>query len=132
MVEPVTSLTYDRVEQAMKDAVPEVQDKYPALLSWYSDPDPYTLFAFVLKPVLKPALKSEDSLVLLRIFRFFEQMACSSDIKVPNLLQIQIFEWLVGEPENLTTAWKYMGDETKNIARRTAQIRHCEDNLPEE
>ena len=126
----MTSLTYDRVEQAMKDAVPEVENNYPSLLSWYPHPDPYALFTFVLKPVLKPALESDDSQVLTRVFRFFEEMARSSDIQVPNLLQIQVFEWLVGEPGNLATAWKYMSEETKNVARRTARILHCEDNLP--
>jgi len=127
----MVSLTYDRVEQAMKDAVPEVENNYPSLLSWHPNPDPNTLFTFVLKPILKPALESDDSSVLTRVFRFFEEMACSSDIQVPNLLQIQVFEWLVGEPDNLATAWKYMGEGTKNVARRTARIRRCEDNLPE-
>jgi|GEM_PF-5057490 hypothetical protein len=44
------NLTYDGVEQAMKDAVPEVQDKYPELLRWHTDPPGlYTLFSQVLK-----------------------------------------------------------------------------------
>jgi len=59
-------------------------------------------------------------------------MAISPDIQVTNLLQIEVFEWLVGESRDLSTAWKYMGEETKNIARRTARIRRCEHNLPKE
>ena len=63
---------------------------------------------------------------------FFEQMARSSDIRVANLLQVEIFERLVREPNRLATAWKFMGPETKKIARDTARIWRCEENLPEE
>ena len=128
----MTNLTYDGVEEAMKGAVPEVQARYPDLLSWYPNPDPYTLFTFVLEPVLKPALTSGKAEALIRIFGFFEEMARSSDIKVRNLLQVGIFEELVGVPDKLAAAWKYMGDETKSIARQTARIRRCEDNLPKD
>jgi hypothetical protein len=74
-------MTYDRVEQAMKDAVPEVQDKYPELLRWHTGPQgPYTLFAQALQPVLLPALSSGSD-PLKRIFGFFEAMAGSSDVQ---------------------------------------------------
>lgn len=115
----------------MKDAVPEVQEHYPGLVSWHPNPGLYILFNFVLRPVLSPALDTgRDAALLRRIFDFFEEMARSSDIHVVNLLQVEIFERLVGEPERLATAWTFMGEETKNVARRTAQIRHCEGNLP--
>lgn len=117
----------------MKDAVPEVQEHYPSLVSWHPNPGLYTLFDSVLRPVMSPALDAGTDVALLkRIFDFFEEMARSSDIQVVNLLQVEIFERLVGEPERLATAWKFMGEETKNIARRTARIRHCEDNLPKD
>jgi hypothetical protein len=59
-------------------------------------------------------------------------MARSADVQVVNLLQIEIFEWLVGDSARLATAWKYMGPETKKLARRTAQIWHREENLPKD
>jgi hypothetical protein len=128
----MTTLTYDGINEALQAAIPEVRGHDASLLKAYADSGPYIVFAFSLKPVLKSALKSNDSQLLARIFRFFEQMAISPDIQVTNLLQIEVFEWLVGESRDLSTAWKYMGEETKNIARRTARIRRCEHNLPKE
>jgi hypothetical protein len=129
----MTSLTYDRVEQAMKEAVPEVEQHYPGLVSWHPEPGLYTLFDCALRPVFTPALDSGmDTSLLKRIFDFFEEMACSSDIQVVNLLQVEIFERLVREPNRLATAWKFMGPQTKKIARDTARIWRCEENLPEE
>ena len=70
--------------------------------------------------------------MLKRVFNFFEEMARPSDIQVPNLLQVGIFEWLVGDKAKISVAWTYMGQETKKIARDTARIRRCQENLPEE
>ncbi len=126
-------LTYDRVEQAMKDAVPEVEEHYPGLISWHPDPGLYTLFDCVLRPVFTPALDSgKDTSLLERIFDFFEEMARSSDVQVVNLLQVEVFERLVGEPNRFAVAWKYMGPETKKIAGNTARIWGREENLPQE
>jgi hypothetical protein len=127
-------LTYDCVEQAMKDAVPEVQDKYSELLSWHTDPPGiYTLFAFVLEPVLLSALSSgSDPALLKRIFNFFEAMARSSDVHVRNLLQVEILEQLVGDKTKLSVAWSHMGQATRKITQETARIRRSEQNLPEE
>jgi hypothetical protein len=129
----MSSLTYDHVEQAMKDAVPEVEEHYPSLINWHPTPGLHTLLNFVLRPVMSSALDTgKDAALLRRIFDFFEEMARSSDLRVVNLLEVEIFERLVGEPERLATAWKFMGEETKNVARRTARMRHCEGNLPED
>lgn len=127
------NLTYERVEQSMKEAVPEVEEHYAGLISWHPDPGLYTLFDCVLRPVLAPALDSGKDIALLkRIFRFFGEMAHSPDVRVVNLLQVEIFERLVREPGRLATAWKFMEPETKNVARNTARIWHCEENLPDE
>jgi hypothetical protein len=129
-------LTYEKVNDALLSVVPEFQERYKRELSWWQGPEPpgqYTVFGFVAKPAVRELLNSnEESALLKRIFDFFEEMARSSDIQVPNLLQIEIFEWLIGDPERLAMAWKYMGDETKAVARRTARIRRCEENLPEQ
>jgi hypothetical protein len=130
----MNDLTYEKVNDALLSVVPEFQDRYKRELSWWEGPDPpgqYTVFGFVAKPAVRELLSANTEPALLtRIFDFFEEMAGSSDIQVPNLLQIEIFEWLVGDPEGLATAWKFMGPKTKTIARDTARIRRCEKNLP--
>jgi hypothetical protein len=127
-------LTFENVSDALLSALPEFQERYRRELSWWQGPEPpgqYTVFGFVTKPAVRDLLGSNKEPALLkRIFDFFEEMARSSDIQVPNLLQIEIFEWLIGDPERLATAWKYMGEETKTVARRTARTLRCEQNLP--
>jgi hypothetical protein len=114
-------------------AVPELQERYRRELDLYAGevPGQYVVFGFVLKPYLRNTLASHLSPpILKRVFSFFEEMATSLDIEVVNLLQVGIFETLVGEPNNLATAWRYMGEETKKIACETARTRRCEQNLP--
>ena len=127
-------LTFDKVNDALLSVLPEFQERYEREVNWWHGPEPpgqYTVFGFVVKPFVQQLLDSDDKPALLkRIFDFFEEMARSSDIQVPNLLQIEIFEWLVGDPERLVNAWKYMGEETKAVARRTARTLRCERNLP--
>lgn len=133
----IEKLSYAEVDKALIDAVPEIRPRLEKEFEWRSQigghPRPYDVVLFVLKPLLKELidLRTDDALVQ-RIFDFFEQMARSTDLEVVNLLQVCIFEGLVGEPERLSAAWKYMGKETKAIAQRTAKIRRCEQNLPTE
>lgn len=131
-----TSLNYSNVDKELLAAVPQLEERYKEEAQWQHDvggkPGQYDVVCFVLKPFLRELLDRDESLNLLqRLFDFFEQMARSSDIQVPNLLQVGIFESLVGEPKRLVTAWKFMGPETKKIARNTARIWRCEENLPE-
>ncbi len=130
----MNELKFDTVDKALLRAIPELQEHYGQGLAWWKwddHPGQYIICGFVLEPFLKELLGSNrDPAILKRIFDFFEDMARSSDIQVVNLLQVEIFEDLVGEPDRLALAWKYMGEETKNLARRTARIRRCEHNLP--
>lgn len=130
---------YEEVISALLGAVPEIKDRYERSAAWQAEvevgarPTHYEVVESMLQPLLKDQLDMDQNPALLRrIFEFFEQMAGSSDLQVVNLLQVGIFENLVGYPNRLATAWKYMGPETKNIARQTARIFHCEKNLPRE
>jgi hypothetical protein len=130
----MNDLAFSKVTDALLSVLPEFQDRYRRELSWWQGPEPpgqYTVFGFVAKPIVRELLSSDTEPALLkRIFDFFEEMARSSDIEVPNLLQIEIFEWLVGDPGRLATGWKYMGEKSKALACSMARIRHCEQNLP--
>jgi|ERR1700694_2999928 len=124
------------MSSSLLTALPELRERYEQGLGWWQGPEPpgqYVVFGFVVDPVLRDLLSSnKEPAMLKRVFNFFEEMARSSDIQVPNLLQVGIFEWLVGDKAKLSVAWPYMGQETKKIARDTARIRRCEENLPEE
>jgi len=128
-------LGYEEVNSALLAAVPEIKERYDKSATWQAEvgghPGQYEVVGAMLQPLLKGELDTGRNPALLRrIFEFFEQMACSSDVEVVNLLQVGIFENLVGYPNRVATAWKYMGPETKKIARETARIFHREDNIP--
>ena len=118
-------------------SIPELKPLYDKDAEWQAKvggrPGQYDVVCYVLKPFLKQLLDSDnDSDLLKRIFVFFEEMARSSDLQVVNLLQVGIFEGLIGERDRLAAAWKYMGEETKAVARRTARTLRFEQNLPKE
>jgi hypothetical protein len=127
-------LKYDTVCDQFLLEFPQFREKYEKELDWWKGPDrpgQYIVFGLVIQPAVQELLASDTSPVLLhRIFDFFERMACSSDLQVPNLLGIELFERLVANQKNLGTAWQYMGKQTKVLARQTAKWRHCEKNLP--
>jgi hypothetical protein len=130
----MANIEYSHLTENLLLAVPEFQERYNRELAQWQPPDPpgqYIVFSFVVKPALRELLAADREPVhLKRVFDFFEQMARSSDIQVPNLLGIEIFEWLVGDSTVLATAWQYMGEETKRIARNTARILGRESNVP--
>ncbi|MBI3662047.1 MAG: hypothetical protein HY234_03230 [Acidobacteria bacterium] len=121
----------------MLKALPELVGRYAAEAEWQAKvegrPGQYDVIGYVLKPFLNELLDSgKDVSLIRRVCDFFEAMAHSPNIQVVNLLQVEILENLVGEPGRLHTAWKYMGEETRKIARETARIFRCEANLPAE
>lgn len=129
-------LDYNSVTRVMLEVLPELADRYAVEeqrdAKVGGQPTPYGVFWFVLEPFLNERLDSgKDPALLRRVFDFFEAMARSPDIEVANLLQVEILETLVGEPVRLRTAWKYMGEETRKLARETARTYRCEANLPE-
>ena len=130
------NLTFAKVSDALFSAAPEFRELYERELSWWQGPEPpgnYVIFGFLVQPALRDLLGTrEDPSLLKRLFDFFEEMANSSDIEVVNLLQVGVFEWLISDVDKLAAAWKYMGEETKAIARETARIWRREDNLPQD
>lgn len=127
-------LRFGEISRSLDTELPELQGRYEQRLSWWQGPESpgqYIVFGFVVKPALWELLSSgNDPTLLKRMFRFFERMATSSDTEVVNLLQVGIFESLVAERDRLTTAWGFMGETTKGVARRIACLRDCEQNLP--
>jgi hypothetical protein len=124
-------LTYDSVDKALLASVPELGKRYSAEAEWQGRPGQYIVVEDVLRPFLNELLDSgKDAGLIRRVFDFLEDMARSSDIEVVNLLYVGILETLVGQPGRLGTAWKYMGEATRKVARECARTYRCEANLP--
>jgi hypothetical protein len=128
------NIGYSKVTGELLSAVPEFRERFNRELAQWKPPElpgPYVVFSFVVKPALRDLLTADRQPVLLRrIFDFFEGMASSSDVQVPNLLGIEICEWLVGDPLRLSIAWQYMGEETRKLTRNTARSLRRESNIP--
>ena len=128
-------ISYPEVLTELLSALPEIRPRYEKdawlLSDWQGAPTLYSVFGLVLKPFLTEALDlNKDSSLLTRIFEFLERMASSRDTEVINLLGVGIFEDLVCHPNQLATAWKYMGPETRKIARKIARASRREANVP--
>lgn len=128
-------LRYPEVHRALFAAVPEIKGRYDKqaslVVDWQGRPAQYLVIEFVVKPLLAELLDQEkDRDLLKRVFEFFEQMACSSDREVINLLAVGVLEGMVNEPKKVSAAWKYMGSETKRMARQVARGLRREQNLP--
>jgi hypothetical protein len=130
-------MTYAEVQTEMLSALPELKQRYDKEASlpvdWEGRPGQYLVVEFVLNPSLRNELSPGSNPSLrTRIFEFIERMACSQDPEVVNLLAVGIFENLIRHPNQLATAWNYMGPKTQNLARRWARASRHEQYLPPE
>ena len=107
-------LGYEEVSSAILVAVPEIKDRYERSAAWQAKvgghPGHYEVVEAMLQPLLKDELDmGQNPALLRRIFDFFDQMAGSSDLQVVNLLQVGIFENLVGYPNRLVDSVEIHG-----------------------
>jgi hypothetical protein len=123
-------LLYASVVPTLFRLIPEAKSAYEAC-DVPGDPLPYVVFGFLDGSFLSPAIDSgKDTELLMRIFGFLEQMACSSDPEVVNLLWVELLETWVANPTILSAAFKHMGPATKALATEAAHRLGCGNNLP--
>ena len=127
-------IKYSDVHAQLQAAIPELNDRFEKeswVINHRRGPRQYLVIELVLNPLLRELLDSNHEPALLkRIFEFFERMATSSDPEVPNLLAVGVFERLVNQPARMSVAWRYMGNESKKLAREVARGLLREQNLP--
>jgi hypothetical protein len=132
----VQDIRYRQVHSELQSTIPELNDRFQSESWVVTDPDgplQYLVVELILNPLLRELLDAGGKSILLdRIFGFFERMAISSDPEVRNLLAVGIFEPMVSQPARMGSAWRYMGIETKKLARRVARGLRREQGLPRE
>lgn len=133
----MVEISYSEVLTELLGALPEIQPRYEKDVWLISDfqgkPTLYLVFGLVLKPFLTENLElNKNSSLLTRIFEFLERMARSRDPEVVNLLGVGVLEDMLGYPDQVARAWKYMGPETKKLARKMAGISRRGANVPRE
>lgn len=127
-------MKYSNVSVQLQAAIPELNDRFEKeawVINDPAGPRQYLVIELILNPLLRELLdNNREPALLKRIFDFFERMAKSSDPEIPNLLAVGVFEPLVNQPKRVRLAWRYMGSETKKLAREVARGLSREQNLP--
>ena len=116
------TLTYGNVIEEFLESFPEYREKAEEERSWWhgdvgEEPLVYIFFGNVLNESLVEELRAtEHPRLLKRIFDFFERMALSPDKKVPELLTMEILEYLGDDKARLKRARKMMGRKTLKLS----------------
>jgi hypothetical protein len=125
-IETVLLRDFPELTQSMEDAF----GPHRGLESDYV-PQAYPVFEIVFrKSVIDALTEGGHDTLLDRAFLFCERMARSEDVQVVNLLWIAILVPLVYDCNLIRRAWKYMGHNTRTVAREIARRRGWENNLP--
>jgi hypothetical protein len=131
-----SKLNYQGIEKVVLERFPELAGPVEQTFGSYYDlktesPEAYPVFESVLQEFVVKLLEANDNDPLIRrIFSFFEEMASSVNINVVNLLWIAILKPLLSQPEHVESAWKHMGERTKEMSREIAQFEGWQENLP--
>ncbi len=118
-------ITYEGVRTELLSKFPEFLEPMKTTFGSYYDmqtevPEAYPLFEDVVQICVLELLRSNGNQPLLeRLFGFFEEMACSFDPRVTDLLGIAILEPLESEPELAQRALPYMGQKTRQLTNIT-------------
>ena len=115
--------TYDRLDRQLVSAMPELADRYDALLRAWGDeaPGPHVVFGDVLNPFLLGLLASEESAAphattLRRVFAFLERLAQDGDPRVQEIVWATVCERLGDDPDVLARGRRYMGEATRRLS----------------
>ena len=111
-------LTRDNLDAELLGALPELRERYQALLQWWGEGEPgkHVVFGSVVNPFVDSLLASEENqneTTLRRVFGFLETMAISKDEVVLNVLAVTVCEHLTSDSSLLARARMFMGPFTK-------------------
>lgn len=119
------SITSDNLVHHLRDTFPDLEDCYRKRVDFWKDkgePSNYDVIGSVLRPKLKEELsKREQTEFLKRTAAFVERVCSSGDLEAINVIWIEIFEWLIFRPEELSIMWRVMGPATKRNIKDAAQ-----------
>lgn len=108
-------LAYDRLNDQMAEAIPEIANAYQEEMAWWDDePAPsHVVFGVVLNPHISRTLATRDEPTLARIFDFLERMAADADSRVQDVLRDTVLEHMRDESSaSRETARRFMGPAT--------------------
>lgn len=129
-------LIYKHIRDDLLAKIPELRESIEENFRSYYDlntemPGAYPIFEDVIEPmVLKLTETPGNDQLLKRVFAFVEEMACSQDKEVVNLLWIALLKPFVYDREHIKSLWKYMGERTKQLATEVARSGGWQENLP--
>jgi len=113
-------MTYDNINPVLLEKLPELAREFEEEHDyWEGEKVPsHILYEKVLNHsgfMANLLLQDCDTMLIERVFDFFEEMANCDDEEVRNLLQVTILEYLWSDYEMLSCAHKYMHARTRKI-----------------
>jgi hypothetical protein len=97
---------FPELEEGYQERTRQTQGEYA--------PSNYEVIGYVLQPRLRKELeKGEITDFIRRSAAFMERVCASGDIEAVNVIWIEIFEWLITQPEHLELIRPVLGNRTK-------------------
>jgi hypothetical protein len=120
------------VEQ-LRAAFPELEKAYQEWVRRAGGelPSNFEVVGFVLKPRLQQELTTGALTDFVeRSAAFFERVCTSDDAEALNAVWLEIFEWLMREPQTLKLVWPVLGKQTRSAVKDAAATWGYTSNLP--
>src|SRR3989338_3391593 len=115
-------ITWDNMNDKLVEYVPELRQKYDEEVGWWEDDKPgqHNLYGSVLCPYIEELFKEKNvgknEEIIIRIFKFVEELANSKDIRVQEVASVTVLEYLMDNKPLILKAKEYMGDTTIKLA----------------
>ena len=112
------AITYDRINDIFVSKFPELATLFEEQYNLWNNSEipPHCFLGDVLNDYIAELLRNrKDKEQIKKVFHFYEEMACSNDWRVKNLLQVTLLECLWDEREIFEIALSYMLPQTRML-----------------
>ncbi|MFD2328954.1 resolvase [Cohnella sp. GCM10020058] len=100
----------------MLDFLPSTEEEYRESIEYYGEVLDTVIIELIFMPKIIQLLTEEKNINLLEsIFKYFEEVSKSKDVRLKNIFQTTVLEILGNDKSILKTAQKYMGAKTRQL-----------------
>lgn len=117
------NISWENINEKLIENVPELKKKYEEEVKWWGSDKPgaHNIYGAVLCPYFEELLLSktigQNEEILIRIFKFMEELANNQDVKIQEVVYATVLEYLMDNKPLILKAKEYMGDTTLKFLR---------------